>query len=78
MAGAVPAEIIAGAREWTRNNTEKIDTEFIPQAVKWLRDRRWEDYAAVPYDPEKLAATAEKHGYLWDDAQGKYVKKDAE
>ncbi len=48
--------------------------------MKWLRDRRWEDYAAVPYDPEKAAreaAALERGGYAWDDAQGKYVKKDA-
>lgn len=39
--------IIAGVKAACARNREKIGTEFIPQAVKWLRDRRWEDYAGA-------------------------------
>lgn len=46
-AGAMAAEIIAGARACAARDRDKIGTPFIPQAVKWLRDRRWEDYAAT-------------------------------
>lgn len=42
--GVNPDSIISGLRVAKSKNTEKIGTEFIPQAVKWLRDRRWEDY----------------------------------
>jgi uncharacterized protein YdaU (DUF1376 family) len=42
--GTDPAAIIAGARRCAIADRDKIGTPFIPQAVKWLRDRRWEDY----------------------------------
>jgi hypothetical protein len=42
--GADPDAIISGVRRAKARNTDKIGTEFIPQAIKWLRDRRWEDY----------------------------------
>jgi hypothetical protein len=42
--GADPKAIIAGAKRCAEQDHDKINTEFIPQAVKWLRDRRWEDY----------------------------------
>lgn len=43
-AGTEPAVIVAGAQACALKDREKIGTPFIPQAVKWLRDRRWEDY----------------------------------
>jgi hypothetical protein len=46
---------------------EKIGTEFIPQAVKWLRDRRWEDY------PEAGIPTTESETD-WDAALERYRK----
>lgn len=46
--GAEPAAIIEGARRCAVTEHEKIGTPYIPQTVKWLRDRRWEDYAAGP------------------------------
>lgn len=51
--GADPKAIIAGVKAACERNRNKIGTEFIPQAVKWLRDRRWEDYqpeSAPPVD----------------------------
>lgn len=46
--GADAPAIIEGARRCAIVEHEKIGTPYIPQAVKWLRDRRWEDYAAGP------------------------------
>jgi uncharacterized protein YdaU (DUF1376 family) len=43
--GADPQEIIAGARACAARDREKIGTPYTPQAVKWLRDQRWRDYA---------------------------------
>lgn len=43
-AGATPEEIINGAKRCAVSDRDKIGTPYIPQAVKWLRDRRWEDY----------------------------------
>lgn len=46
-AGATAAEIIAGTQACAAKDRDKIGTPYIPQAVKWLRDRRWDDYAAT-------------------------------
>lgn len=50
--------IIAGVKLAAARNRDKIGTEYIPQAVKWLRDRRWEDHLAQaeksnPAQPER-------------------------
>jgi hypothetical protein len=52
-AGADPKEIIAGVRLAAARNADKIGTEFIPQAVKWLRDERWKDHLARAPDPPR-------------------------
>ena len=44
--GSDPKAIIAGVKIAAARNRDKIGTEYIPQAVKWLRDRRWEDHLA--------------------------------
>lgn len=42
----VPAvEIIAAARRCANADRDKIGTPYIPQAIKWLNDQRWKDYA---------------------------------
>lgn len=46
-AGTEASEITEGARRCSARDRDKIGTPFIPQAVKWLRDRRWEDYGAT-------------------------------
>lgn len=46
--GADPAVIVAGAKACAVADRDKIGTPYIPQAVKWLRDRRWEDYKPPP------------------------------
>lgn len=45
--GVDPNAIISGVRAACAKNRSKIGTPYIPQAVKWLRDRRWEDYQSV-------------------------------
>lgn len=45
--GATPSEIIEGARRCAAADSEKIGTPYIPQAVKWLRDKRWQDYPPI-------------------------------
>lgn len=60
--GADPQEIVAGVKAAAARHRDKIGTEFIPQAVKWLRDRRWEDYAA------ETAAPSEAVPINWDRA----------
>lgn len=46
-AGATVEEIVAGARACAVRDRDKIGTPYIPQAVKWLRDERWRDYATA-------------------------------
>jgi hypothetical protein len=69
--GADPKAIIAGVKAACARNRDKIGTEFIPQAVKWLRDRRWEDYAQAaeaaahpdaPIDWDQILATFKQFG----------------
>jgi hypothetical protein len=45
-AGEDPDRIIAGARRCVAVEAKNIGTPYIPQAVKWLRDKRWRDYLA--------------------------------
>lgn len=53
-AGVASADIIAGAKAHAIAEPEKVGTQFIPQAVKWLRDRRWEDYlSSATASPDK-------------------------
>jgi hypothetical protein len=49
--GVDPDKIIAAVKFGVGFDRDKIGTEFIPQAVKWLRDRRWEDYTDAPDVP---------------------------
>jgi hypothetical protein len=42
--GVAPAKMIRAAELCAQQDRDKIGTEFIPQAVKWLRDGRWNDY----------------------------------
>lgn len=46
--GADPPVIIEGARRCAVSDHDKVGTPYIPQAVKWLRDQRWNDYATDP------------------------------
>jgi hypothetical protein len=45
--GDDPNSILAALKAGVGFDREKIGTEYIPQAVKWLRDRRWEEHVAT-------------------------------
>ncbi len=53
-AGISADDIIAGAKRYATAEAAKIGTEFIPQAMKWLRNKCWQDYSTV------VEQTAEK------------------
>lgn len=42
--GVAVSDIMDGLRGFRLAEAKNIGTEFIPQAQKWLRDRRWKDY----------------------------------
>jgi hypothetical protein len=78
--GADPVAIIEGARRCASADSDKIGTPYIPQAVKWLRDRRWEDYAAGPpgspviSDDEKQKLFAQLRGSNGSEAETSNVR----
>jgi uncharacterized protein YdaU (DUF1376 family) len=43
-AGANPQEIIDAAKKFAAAESKNIGTQFIPQTVKWLRNKRWLDF----------------------------------
>jgi hypothetical protein len=45
-AGATLEEILHGVRRLTDRERKNVGTPYIPQTVKWLRNRGWEDDAA--------------------------------
>lgn len=47
-AGAHPQDIIAGVKRCRQVEAKNIGTPYIPQAIKWLRDQRWNDYPEKP------------------------------
>jgi hypothetical protein len=53
--GTDPQQIIAGIKRCRAVEAGKIGTPYIPQAVKWLRDKRWNDYLAEAVTAEKAA-----------------------
>jgi hypothetical protein len=56
--GADPAAIIAGAKRFAEieHRAGRAGTEKCAQAVTWLNQERWSDYAvsAVPAQPERI------------------------
>ena len=46
--GASPEAVLAGAMAYAVDPSTKVGTEFVAQAVTWLNQRRWEDYAPQP------------------------------
>jgi hypothetical protein len=70
-AGNKPDEIIAGARAYAIAESAKVGSEFIPQAVKWLRQRCWQDYGpnvtvadvAAAMDWDKVLSSYKQFGH---------------
>ena len=46
--GASPEAIVGAARAYAADPSTKVGTEFVPMAVTWLNQRRWEDYQTPP------------------------------
>jgi hypothetical protein len=62
--GADPEAIIAGARRYAEAEPEIIGTQYVAQALKWLRDERWKDYneaAVVSLPSEETARKMQVH-----------------
>jgi hypothetical protein len=67
--GVDPEAMIAAAsslarEEGTRGN---IGTKFIPQAITWLNQQRFQDYAAAAFEPERSSLD-------WDAVLSSYTK----
>jgi hypothetical protein len=74
-AGVTPAEIIFGAKKFAESEATNVGTPYIPQAVKWLKDKGWEEFKPDPAEEARrreLYAQAEAKGYRMID--GKWVK----
>lgn len=67
--GVPPSVIIAAAKRCAYVESKNVGTPYIPQTVKWLRDKRWSDYPAIP----ELVASAsvevrdERQLAAWDE-----------
>jgi hypothetical protein len=46
-AGADPAGLLAALRRYAAIEAERVGTPYLPQMVKWLRDKRWLDYPEI-------------------------------
>jgi hypothetical protein len=68
--GIDPEKIIAGAKQFAYEEgvRGKVGTEFIPMAVTWLNQRRYNDYQAPLPD-----GTPDKSKF-WDDVLTSYKK----
>ena len=64
-AGADPLVIVAAAKRWAWADRSKIGTEYIPQAITWLRQDRWADYP----EPEPAPVTTEPDAHISIDPQ---------
>ncbi len=52
-AGTDPQVVIDGAKRFAVEEAQNINTPYIPQLVKWLRDKRWLDYGSTNGVPVK-------------------------
>jgi hypothetical protein len=77
--GGVDPPVIFGAIEaGVGFDKDQIATQFIPQAVKWLRDKRWEEFtppdAKTKEDRDKWMSD---RGYVWSDERWQKREKTA-
>jgi len=47
-AGIHPEDIIRAAAQYAKAEKENLNTPFIMQAQRWLRNKRWSDYEFKP------------------------------
>ncbi len=53
--GVDAEDIIHAAKQYAVSEKENLNTPFIMQAQRWLRNKRWEDYQYVPGKPGTIA-----------------------
>jgi hypothetical protein len=54
--GADPVAIVHGAANyahWVDKHVRRTDRRYIPQAARWLREDRWNDYQEIPRVPPR-------------------------
>jgi hypothetical protein len=64
-AGTDPQAIIAGARAYAVNPETKPGTPYVPQAVTWLHQRRWEDQSRPQGRSAQAIAEDEERKVYW-------------
>ena len=69
--GIEPERIINSAKAYAleARNEKIVGTRFVCQAVTWLNQKRWDDYAADPERIEsdvKLDVDMKRRGWLWN------------
>ena len=70
--GTNPDDIIEGARRFAGAERESVGTCYIPQAVKWVRNKGWREYTNAdspprnvdPKEARRLQAIEELRGIL--------------
>lgn len=76
--GADAEMIVGSARKYADELRDegKVGTEYVAQAVTWLNQQRWKDYEPKSGVAQEAleAEVCAKHGYVWSDAEGKFVK----
>lgn len=68
--GIDPDKIISAARIWARDEEErgKTGTEYVPMAVTWLNQQRFNDYEpeAITEHQRNCEAIANSKGWFWN------------
>lgn len=68
--GVPPAVLIAAAKRCAYIEHKNVGTPYIPQAIKWLRDKRWNDYPPILETVEiaaQIEVMDERQLAAWDD-----------
>jgi hypothetical protein len=58
-AGTDPLAIVAGAKAYAADPSTKVATPYVAQAVTWLHQHRWEDFARAAADNHQHKAEEE-------------------
>ena len=67
ISGGDPSKIILAIKSGIGYDKSQVGTPYIPQAVKWLNDRRWEDDGPTPVVNGQKAI--ENGGLVWVKAE---------
>lgn len=74
--GAAPEAILASTQAYARDPATKTGTEFVPMAVTWLNQRRWEDHQVAPasaLSPREARVFVEYDTPAWCDWEAHYL-----